>query len=130
MTEISGVANPVCLRVLVVEDEIMIALALAEILAKLGCDCVGPIVDLATRLEKAKTETLDAAILNLILRGGTAYGIAAILRSRNIPFAFASGVANQSIDPEWQDIPYIEKPYSEQDVSSVLQTLAPYHLWP
>ena len=66
MTLASGASDPASLRVLVVEDEMMIAMSLVEILEDLGCDCVGPITDLATNLEMARTETLDAAILNLI----------------------------------------------------------------
>jgi len=117
-------------RILIVEDEPLIAYSLMEVIAPWGFECVGPIADLAIALQLAASETLDAAILNLIIQGGTAYGVAAVLGSRNIPFAFASGVPHHGLESDWQDKPYIAKPYSYADVREILELLMPHHNWP
>jgi len=116
-------------RILIVEDEPLIALALTEIVTELGFQCVGPVFDLTKALELATSETLDAAILNLIIQGGTAYGVAAILDSRNIPYAFASGVPHNGLESDWKDRPFIEKPYTLEDIRAILETFIPHHNW-
>ena len=124
------VSSPVAAarRILVVEDEPLIAESLTEIITDMGFECV-PAFDVATGLQMATTEVVDAAILNLVIQGGTAYGVAAILASRNIPFAFASGVPHDGLESDWKNRPYIDKPYSEDDIRSLLQQLIPHHNW-
>jgi DNA-binding response OmpR family regulator len=120
---------PAMRRILVVEDDALIAQSLTEVIVDLGFECVGPVADLATGLRLATVEVLDAAILNLVIQGGTAYGVAAVLDSRSIPFAFASGVPHNGLDTDWKDRPFIEKPYSMDDVREILQRMIPHHSW-
>ena len=77
----------------------------------------------------AKGHLLDAAILNLIIQGGTAYGVAATVDARSIPYAFASGVPHDGLETDWKGRPFLEKPYSMDDIRSILQTLLPHHAW-
>ena len=117
-------------RILIAEDEPLIAVMLAELITEFGFETVGPIAHLDKALRAAETEHLDAAILNLIIRGETAYGVAAVLASRNIPFAFASGVPHHGLETDWKDRPYLEKPYSAEHVRELLELLLPNHTWP
>ena len=126
-----NLAGPVSVarRILVVEDDALIAQSLIDAIIDLGFECVGPVADLAAGLRLATEEPLDAAILNLIIRGGTAYGVAAILDSRNIPFAFASGVPHDGLETDWKGRPFLEKPYSMDNIRETLQHLIPHHVW-
>jgi DNA-binding response OmpR family regulator len=64
-------------RILVVEDEPLIAIELEDFLIDHGWECLGPVRDLATAPRYAETQPMDAAILNLILDGKNAYPVAA-----------------------------------------------------
>src|SRR5256885_2717491 len=88
-------------RMLVIEDEALIALELETILLQLGCECVGPVTGLAEGLRQAETAEVDGAIVNLILDGKPAYAIAEMLEQRGIPFGFASGVFRTAVPARW-----------------------------
>lgn len=109
-------------RVLVVEDEPVVAMCLEDILDALGCVPVGPASRLSEGLALAENETLDAAILDINLAGERSVPIAEALRLRGIPFAFASGYGAA---PEGfaSQAPLIEKPYGERDIEAALRKL-------
>lgn len=110
------------LRVLVVEDEPVVAMCLEDILDALGCVPVGPAARLSEGLELARSAALDAAILDINLGGERSMPIAEALRLRGIPFAFATGYGAA---PEGfaDQAPLIEKPYGERDVQWALRQL-------
>jgi DNA-binding response OmpR family regulator len=78
-------------RVLVVEDNLLIGYDLADELADLGAEVIGPIQTLAEAMHIAATADLDGAILDLHLLDGIATPIAEILEARSIPFLFCTG---------------------------------------
>ncbi|ATY34257.1 response regulator [Sphingomonas psychrotolerans] len=109
------------LRVLVVEDEPVVAMFLEDILQGLGCETVGPAGRLTEGLALAEHEILGAAILDINLAGERSTPIAAALLRRGIPVAFASGYGAA---PEgFERLPLIEKPYREADIDAVLMLL-------
>jgi CheY-like chemotaxis protein len=83
--------GPAGLRILVVEDEMLIAILIEVILQELGCHVVGPVSRLDAAMRLAHEEPLDAAILDVSIRGGQVYPVAEKLLARNIPFVLASG---------------------------------------
>lgn len=108
-------------RILMVEDEPIVAMALEDMLEALGCVVVGPAARLAEGLDLAESETFDAAILDINLGSATSLPIADVLRLRDLPFGFASGYG---APPEgYDEAPLIEKPYREEDVKAVLEVL-------
>jgi CheY-like chemotaxis protein len=107
-------------RVLVLEDEVLISIMMVDILDGLGCECVGPISSYREGLERAKTESFDAAILNLLIEGKKVYDVAQLLALRGIPFGFASGAEHDPIAQEWFDRPFLTKPYSADQVAHLL----------
>jgi CheY-like chemotaxis protein len=107
-------------RVLVVEDEPVVAMCLEDILEGLGYVPVGPAARLSEGLMLAEREPLDAAILDINLAGERSTPIAEVLRDRGVPFAFASGYG---VAPDGFTVPLIGKPYGERDVETVLRTL-------
>ncbi len=114
MTALAG------LRVLVVEDEPVVAMCLEDILEELGCVTVGPANRLSEGLALAQAEALDAAILDINLAGERSNAIAETLHARGIPFAFASGYGSA---PEGFGAPMIEKPYRAADIGDALTAL-------
>lgn len=112
------------LRVLIVEDEPVVAMCLEDILDALGCVPVGPAGRLAEGMELAARERLDAAILDINLCGERSVAIAELLRDRGVPFAFTSGYGSVPEGFSGQ-APLISKPYSERDIEAVLEALLP-----
>ena len=115
MTELSGA------RILVVEDEPVVARCLEDMLLDFGCVVIGPAASLAEGLRLAETEALDAALLDVNLAGARSYPIAALLKARGIPYVFATGYG--ALTEEAGDAPVIEKPYREAQVEAALRAL-------
>ncbi|HWU95574.1 MAG TPA: response regulator [Sphingomonas sp.] len=110
------------LRVLVVEDEPVVAMYLEDLLEALGCQTIGPASRLADGLALAKDNGFDVAILDINLGGERSTPIAEALQARGVPFAFASGYG---APPEGfgDEVPMIEKPYREAQVAGALDRL-------
>jgi DNA-binding NarL/FixJ family response regulator len=109
------------LRVLVVEDEPVVAMCLEDILETLGCQTVGPAARLADGLALAEQEPLGAAILDINLAGERSTPIAEALRRRGVPFAFASGYG--AVPEGFETLPLIAKPYRESDIDGALKAI-------
>jgi CheY-like chemotaxis protein len=109
-------------RVLVVEDEPVVAMCLEDILEGLGCITIGPASRLTEGLALAEAGGLDAAILDINLGGERSNAIAETLLGQAVPFAFASGygACPEGFDC---DTPMIEKPYREAEVVAALARL-------
>ena len=99
-------------RVLMVEDSPVVAVACEDMLRDMGCVPVGPATNMAAALQLASDEPLDAAIVDINIRGGKAFPVLKILADRGVPFLLASGYADWSMPEEWQDHPRLAKPYS------------------
>ena len=110
-------------RILVVEDAPIIALDVQEMLEGLGWTVVGPIGNLGVALEMAAQESLDAALIDINIRGGKIYPVARLLAARGIPFLLASGYANKELPEDLVDRPRLEKPYNAADLGARLDEL-------
>lgn len=98
-------------RVLVVEDEYMLAEDLREGLEQQGAEVAGPVSTVAEALELLGQEPApDFAILDINLQGETVYPVAVALRARGIPFLFATGYEAWAIPEAYADVPRAEKP--------------------
>jgi CheY-like chemotaxis protein len=82
------------LRVLVVEDSPIVALAIEEMLQEFGMFPIGPFGNMAAALNAAEDEQLDSAIVDLNIRGAKAFSLFSALDRRQIPFIIASGYAD------------------------------------
>ncbi|MEN3792138.1 response regulator [Fulvimarina sp. MAC3] len=107
-------------RVLLVEDESLIAMMAEDILFDLGCEVV-----LAMRLDQALTfvqkETFDFAVLDINLGDTRSYPVADLLLENGTPFIFATGYGLKGLDPNYGSIPVIQKPYIEADMADMLR---------
>ena len=87
------------LRILVVEDEVLIALEIEERLKGLGCEIVGPVGRLDRALELARSTALDGALLDVNVKGGLVYPVAEELLTREVPVVFSTGYALDTLPP-------------------------------
>ena len=99
------------LRILVVEDEVVIALEIEERLQRLGCAVVGPVGRLERALELARTAALDGALLDVNIKGGFVYPVAEELLAREVPVIFSTGYAPDTLPPAFRDLPCLRKPF-------------------
>ena len=113
------------LRVLLVEDENLIALLLEDMLAELGHTVVGPVARFDKALETAQREAFDVAILDVNINGEEAYPIAEALAARDIPFVFSTGYGKESLRPPYNDRPALQKPFERHDLQKLLAELSP-----
>jgi CheY-like chemotaxis protein len=111
-------------RILVVEDEYFIADDMAKALEKLGAEVVGPASDQERALAfLSSSERIDAAVLDINLRGSTAFPIADILMEQGVPFVFATGYAPASVPLAYARILRWEKPFNPGDLARALPQL-------
>jgi CheY-like chemotaxis protein len=107
------------LRVLVVEDEFLVAMLLEDMLGELGHRVIGPVADAAEALAMAQREEMEVAILDVNLAGTDTYSIAAALSARGIPFIFATGYGRASLRAPYRDAPLLQKPFQLGDLENV-----------
>jgi DNA-binding response OmpR family regulator len=112
-------------RILITEDEPLIAAYVEAAVGDLGAECVGPFARVDPALRAASTEPLDGALLDIALADGDAYRIASALAARQIPFAFVTAYSRSEVDREWADRAYVAKPFVEAGVHRFVRELLP-----
>lgn len=113
------------LRILVVEDEPLLAMQLQADLEQAGHTVLGPAMSLATGLAIARECKVDAAVLDVTLGRETSAEIASVLIARSIPVAFTTGYTDVDMIPETlRGVPRLEKPVGVADILDVLEGLA------
>ncbi|MBW8840657.1 MAG: response regulator [Sphingomonadales bacterium] len=111
-------------RILVVEDEYLLADDLTNALSDAGAYVLGPAASVEDATTLIGNETaIDAAILDVNLRGDMVFPLADALRDRGIPFAFATGYDDWALPPRFADAPRIEKPFKSERVADILKPL-------
>src|SRR5215469_12275293 len=88
------------LRILIVEDNFLVADTICEVLADRGCEVVGPVPSLERGWKLAQEEALDGAVLDVNLAGEASFPLADALAKRGIPFLFLTGYDDKSAVPE------------------------------
>lgn len=109
-------------RILLVEDEELVALELSSELSRLGWAIVGPAATLS-EAQALLSKPFDAAVLDVNLRGRSIYPVAEALEERHVPFVFCTGY--EMVDPEgrFPGVPVIRKPVQPAAVSAALSEL-------
>lgn len=116
-------------RVLVVEDEMIVAMLLEDLLTELilGCEIIGPAANVEQALKMIETAgVLHAAVLDINLNGVKSYPVADELAARNVPFVFSTGYGRKSLHNGYSSSPLLQKPFSLQEISdAITELLAP-----
>ena len=111
------------LRVLVVEDEMMVSMLIEDMLSELGCQVVGPASRLDEAMALVEDGQLDCAVLDVNLGGQPIFPLADMLRQKGLPFAFATGYGDAGVRDVDRGTPVLQKPFREGDLARVLGEL-------
>ncbi len=123
MVDAERLKQPSGLRVLLVEDEMMVALLVESMLIDLGHEVIGPVGRLDRAVAMAEREIIDFAIIDVNINGGKAYPVAAALSARGIPFIFATGYGRAGLAAPFQDRPALQKPYRFEDMRAAIEAI-------
>ena len=107
-------------RILIVEDETMIAMMIEDFLTELGWDVAGLAGAKEQALAMAGEANIDAAVLDVNLNGHDTFAVADILRARHIPFVFATGYGTDGIAERFKGVPTLTKPFQRGELDRAL----------
>jgi len=106
-------------RILLVEDEALVAMMIQDFLTECGHSVIGPISRASEALLAAKAGEFDSAILDINLGDGMAYPVADILSARGAPFVFVTGYEADTVDDRFGDVPVLQKPIERQTLQRI-----------
>lgn len=98
------------MRVLIVEDEPMLALELENELMGVGCEVAGIATSVEQGIRKVQELVIDVAVVDLNLNGKSSVPVASALRARQIPFVFVSGYRPEALPLGYEDVELLAKP--------------------
>jgi PAS domain S-box-containing protein len=128
IAELHGPASAVRMagkpRVLLVEDEALVAMMIQECLAEFGYQVIGPVSTAAEAAAKARDGHFEAAVLDINLGDGAAYPIADVLTARGVPFVFVTGYDAESVEPRFRNVPVLQKPIEREMLKRVFVVAA------
>lgn len=108
-------------RILVVEDEFIVAALLADRLVQLGCVVVGPASEIEEALDLLATETVHAAVLDVNISGRMVFPVADALAERGVPFMFATAYGRSGVADRHAGRTVLNKPYDDRAFEHALR---------
>ena len=108
-------------RILLIEDELLLAWLTESLLEDLGCEVIGPVATVAAGCTYVANVEIDAAVLDIDLRRELVFPVIEDLKQRGIPFLFASSYPTSSIPPKYRQHARIYKPIDQQDLAGGLR---------
>ncbi|MBA3897685.1 MAG: response regulator [Sphingomonadaceae bacterium] len=112
------------LRVLIVEDEALIAMMAEDMLDGLGCAVAGVATSVGEAHAAIERDDFDAAMLDVNLNGDTSMGVASALKASGRRFLFTTGYGSNGVSAEHADVPVLAKPYAIADLERALAAFA------
>ncbi len=106
--------------ILLVEDEALVGLMIADFLNEIGYRVLGPFTKTEDGLAVARNARLAAAVLDVNIGGEEVYPLADCLARRNVPFVFVTGYGPDSIDARFSGVPVLQKPVDRELLRRVL----------
>jgi PAS domain S-box-containing protein len=106
-------ARPIAIagnRIMIVEDEALVALALREALDEMGFSVLGPFNRISEAMIALRNNRVDAAVLDVNLGGELIYPLADVLTADHVPFVFITGYGAEEIEPRYTNVPILQKP--------------------
>jgi CheY-like chemotaxis protein len=101
-------------RILVAEDEALIAIGIESMLLGFGCEVVGPVSEVREILQVVESERLDGALLDVNLRGRQVFDILPEVLRHKVPVMLTSGYDDATLfPPAFRELPRISKPFDE-----------------
>ena len=112
-------------RILVVEDDYMIATEIQGELERAGATVIGPVSSVRKALRLTETETVDAAVLDVNLGEEASFPIAEALVAKSVPFLFCTGYSSGDVPEEWQHAMIVMKPLKITALKQLLANVSP-----
>ena len=109
------------IQILVIEDEPIISMLIEDMLIEIGCQSIEAVASIDNALKFLADVRPDFVILDIDLNGTRSYPIAALLRSREIPFVFVSGYDAAMLDAAYADVRILQKPFRIGDLDSAIE---------
>jgi DNA-binding response OmpR family regulator len=109
------------LRVLVVEDTLLVADVIADGLEANGCNVIGPVPRVDQALILAEREPLNGALLDVNLAGEYSFPVAEFLAAKGVPFAFMTGYGDVGLPPAFRKAPRLTKPFELKDLIALVE---------
>lgn len=110
-------------RVLIVEDNVLIAMDMAAMMGELDCAVIGPVSNVASGLEAVRQSEIDAAVLDVNLGDERIWPVAELLDDRGIPFVLTTGYDGAEIPRRFADRPLVQKPVAADDLRRALSRI-------
>ena len=107
-------------RILIVEDEALVAMLVEDALLDAGAEVIGPVATVAEAMSLLDAEAPDAAVLDLNLAGETSTPVADVLATRGVPFVVATGYGAEGLPAGHASVPVLAKPYDPDELTSTL----------
>ena len=111
------------LRVLLVEDQMIVAMEIESLLQGFGCVVVGPVTALEPALRLAREGALDAAILDVNLDGEKVWPVVYALQARSIPLILSTGYGASALPEDLRSLPRVEKPFTRTDLETLMRSV-------
>lgn len=111
------------MRILIVEDEPIVAMLLEDYLLELGHQVVGPVSTVAAALALVEAQPFDLAVLDVNINGERSDAVAAALDALDRPYMFATGYGRQGLDEGVGRI-VLQKPYRLEQIAEALDAIA------
>ncbi len=108
------------LKILIVEDEFLVAMDLTRMIRRLGAEVLGPVSTPSAATELLQTSKLDGAVMDIKLGDESSAPIAEQLRARGVPVVLTTGYANDMLPESVAGMPMISKPYNAADFREVV----------
>lgn len=112
------------LRILLIEDEVVIAMTAEDMLEEMGCHVAAQASSFNDAMAQAIAGDFDLALLDINLNGTMSLPIAHKLREAGKPFVFTTGYGNVGIEDEFGDVTVVTKPYTIRSLSSAIKAAA------
>ena len=111
-------------RILVVEDEALVAMLVEDALLEAGAEVIGPAATVAEAMQLLERERPSAAVLDLNLAGEPSTPIADVLVRLGVPFVIATGYGAEGLPEHHADVPVLAKPYDPDELTQLLHSIA------
>ncbi len=111
------------LRILIVEDDLLLAETVVAALEKAGCEVIGPAARVGQAVELAERGGFDVALLDINLHGETCYPAAWLLLEQGVPFAFMTAYSPSAIPRPLAFVAVLAKPFGEPELLAMVAEL-------
>jgi PAS domain S-box-containing protein len=107
-------------RIMIVEDEALVAMALRESLDQMGFSVLGPFSRISEAMAALRSNQVDAAVLDVNLGGELVYPLADVLTAGRVPFIFVTGYGSEEVDRRFAGVPVLQKPIQGEALRATL----------